>query len=79
MVVIDVSELYEQQAKLSDYQKYLKKVLSMDLEGKDVIITGQGPIWLYLKIAHDLHGKVRSLTYNSPVTGNVKIFDHNPF
>ncbi len=29
--------------------------------------------------AHALHGKARKLTYTSPVSGEVVIFDHNPF
>ena len=44
-----------------------------------VLLTGQAPIWLYLKIAHALHGKARRLIYRSPVTGDVVIFDHDPF
>jgi CRISPR-associated protein (Cas_csx3) len=44
-----------------------------------VVLTGQGPIWLYLKVAHALHGKAIKLTYASPVTGEVVIFDHDSF
>jgi len=43
--------------------------------GNVAILTGQGPIWLYLKIAHAFHGKAVKLVYNSPVTGDVVIFD----
>ena len=77
--IIDLSKLYSEQAKISDIPKYLKKVSEMDVKGKDVIITGQAPIWLYLKIAHELHGLARSLFYDSPVTGKIEIFNHNPF
>jgi hypothetical protein len=48
-------------------------------EGKEVILTGAAPVWLYLKISHALHGKARKLIYSSPVTGEVVIFDHDPF
>jgi CRISPR-associated protein (Cas_csx3) len=48
-------------------------------EGNEVILTGPAPVWLYLKIAHALHGKARKLIYHSPVTGDVVIFDHDPF
>ncbi len=48
-------------------------------EGNDVVLTGKAPVWLYLAVAHALHGKARSLTYRSPVAGDVIIFDHNPF
>lgn len=47
--------------------------------GNEVVLTGRAPVWLYLKIAHALHGKVRRLIYNSPVTGDIVIFDHSPF
>jgi hypothetical protein len=46
--------------------------------GADVTLTGPSPVWLYLRIAHALHGIARSLTYDSPVTGPVEIFNHNP-
>ncbi|RLA95047.1 MAG: hypothetical protein DRG83_19050 [Deltaproteobacteria bacterium] len=41
-------------------------------------LTGQVPIWLYLAVAHALHGKAKKLVYDSPVTGEVVIFDHSP-
>ena len=46
---------------------------------KLVVLTGAGPVWLYLKIAHSLHGKALKLYYRSPITGDVMIFDHSPF
>jgi hypothetical protein len=48
-------------------------------QGNEVILTGAGPVWLYLKIAHALHGKAKKLVYRSPVTGDIVIFDHDPF
>lgn len=48
-------------------------------EGSEVILTGKAPVWLYLAVAHALHGKARKLIYRSPVTGDVVIFDHSPF
>jgi hypothetical protein len=56
----------------------LQKALSLAGEGNDVILTGQAPVWLYLKIAHALHGKAKKLIYRSLVTGDVVIFDHSP-
>ncbi len=38
-----------------------------------MVLTGAGPVWLYLKIAHALHGVARKLIYRSPVTGDVVI------
>ena len=42
------------------------------------MLTGPAPVWLYLRLAHALHGRVRTLTYDSPVTGPVPVFDHTP-
>ncbi|MCX7974345.1 MAG: CRISPR-associated protein Csx3 [Candidatus Aminicenantes bacterium] len=47
-------------------------------EGNEIILYGPAPIWLYLKIAHALHGKARKLVYRSPIVGDLVIFDHNP-
>lgn len=79
MIVIDVSTFYTSSAKLSELDSYLQKAKDVAGEGNDIIITGAAPVWLYLKIAHALHGKARKLIYRSPVTGDVIIFDHSPF
>jgi len=76
---LDVRTLYGGTAKLAELEAYLQKAKEVAGEGNEVILTGQGPIWLYLKIAHALHGKARRLIYRSPVTGDVVIFDHDPF
>ena len=80
-IEIEVNTLYQTTgtAKLADIDDYVVRACEIAGNGNNVRITGQGPIWLYLKIAHALHGKVRKLTYNSPVTGDVIIYDHNPF
>ena len=78
-ITIDLRSLYQDAAKLSELDAYVQKVLQMDVNGQEVVLTGQAPIWLYLKIAHALHGKAKKLLYDSPVTGKVVIFDHNPF
>ena len=77
-IVIDISCLYANTARLSELDSYIQKARELAGEGNDVVITGQGPVWLYLKIAHALHGKARKLIYRSPVTGDVVIFDHSP-
>ncbi len=73
---IDLSKLYANNAKLSELDTYIKMAKDLAGEGNDVILTGQGPVWLYLKVAHALHGKARKLIYRSPVAGDVVIFDH---
>jgi len=65
-------------AKLTNLPEYIREAQAQSGEGNEVILTGQGPVWLYLKIAHALHGKARKLIYRSPVTGDVEIFDHSP-
>ena len=78
-VVIDLKLIYGEIAKLDNLPKYIDKAKEQAGEGNDVVITGQAPVWLYLKVAHALHGKARKLIYRSPVTGDVVIFDHSPF
>ncbi len=77
--LIRVDRLFDDLAKLDDIDEYVCRALALAGRGKDVILTGPAPVWLYLRIAHALHGKARKLTYRSPVTGDVLIFDHNPF
>lgn len=78
-IVIDLSDLFDETAKLSSLEVYISKALEMAGEGNKVVLTGPAPVWLYLAVAHALHGKAVKLTYRSPVTGDVLIFDHNPF
>ncbi len=81
MITIDIESLYSPSttsAKLSDLDFYVQKTKELAGEGNDVVLTGAGPVWLYLKIAHALHGKARKLIYRSPVAGDVVIFDHSP-
>jgi CRISPR-associated Csx3 family protein len=78
---IDIEQIYRVDgptAKLSHLPDYITKALALAGEGNDVVLTGKGPVWLYLKVAHALHGKARKLVYRSPVTGDVVIFDHSP-
>jgi CRISPR-associated Csx3 family protein len=81
IITIDVETLYAETgaAKLARLGEYEKKARELAGVGNEVVLTGQGPIWLYLRIAHALHGKAVKLTYNSPVTGDVVVFDHCPF
>lgn len=78
-VNVDVSQLYSNTAKLSELDSYVAKAKELAGEGNEVVLTGAGPVWLYLKIAHALHGKAKKLVYRSPVTGDVVIFDHSPY
>ena len=77
-IVIDLSTFYTSNAKLSELSSYIQKARDLAGNSNEVVLTGAGPVWLYLKIAHALHGKVRKLIYKSPVTGDVVIFDHSP-
>lgn len=77
---INLQALYSETetAKLSQLEEYENKARELAGEGNVVILTGAGPVWLYLKVAHALHGKAKRLIYRSPVTGDVVIFDHSP-
>ncbi len=78
-VVIDLKAIYGDTALLRELPSYEARALALAGEGNQVILTGAAPVWLYLRIAHALHGKARRLTYRSPVTGDVAIFNHDPF
>lgn len=77
-ITIEVDTFFNDTAKLSELDTYIQKAKDLAGEGNDVVLTGQAPVWLYLKISHALHGKTRKLIYRSPVTGDVVIFDHSP-
>ncbi len=79
MIIIDLDRFYTESAKLSALPTYIEKAIKQASEGNEIILTGKAPVWLYLSVAHALHGKAKKLTYRSPVTGDVVIFDHNPF
>ena len=78
MIILDLSIFYTDTAKLALLPDYEQRAKDLAGEGRDVVLTGAAPVWLYLRIAHALHGKAKSLVYRSPVTGDVVIFDHNP-
>ncbi len=78
-IVINIEKLFDENAKLIELDSYIQKTLNLAGEGNEVVLTGRAPVWLYLKVAHALHGKVRKLIYSSPVTKDVLIFDHSPF
>ncbi|MDI6814655.1 MAG: CRISPR-associated protein Csx3 [Dehalococcoidales bacterium] len=78
-VIIDLEAFYTGNAKLADLPTYISKACEIAGEGKEIVLTGRAPVWLYLKVAHALHGRARKLIYTSPVTGEVVIFDHSPF
>lgn len=78
-ITIDLKALYGETAKLAELHRYIERARALAGHGRSVVLTGAAPVWLYLKIAHALHGKVRRLAYHSPVTGEVVIFDHDPF
>ncbi len=78
-MIIDLSLLFSDTAKLSDLPAYKQQVQEQAGEGNEVVLTGRAPVWLYLAVGHALHGKARKLVYRSPVTGDVPIFDHDPF
>jgi len=76
--VIDLSVLHGGQAKLSDVGRYVEEAKKEAGLGNEVVLTGAAPVWMYLVVAHSLHGVATKLIYTSPVTGEVVVFDHNP-
>lgn len=78
MIILDLAELFPGTAKLADLPAYIEQAARLAGEGNVVVLTGRAPVWMYLSVAHALHGKARKLLYRSPVTGDVLIFDHDP-
>lgn len=78
IVQIDLSTYYTEVAKLADLSRYQAMAISQAGEGNEVVLTGAAPVWLYLKVAHVLHGKAKRLIYRSPVSGDVEVFNHDP-
>ena len=77
-IVIDLSTFYTLRAKFSEISSYRQKAIDLAGNDKEVILTGAAPVWLYFDISHALHGKVKSLIYRSPVTGDAVIGDYAP-
>jgi CRISPR-associated Csx3 family protein len=78
-VVIDVEALYRSfgdTARLEHLPHYEASARELAGEAGHVVLTGRGPIWLYLRLAHTLHGVARTLTYRAPEAGDVLVFDH---
>lgn len=80
MLTLDLSTLYVSTgtAKLSELPSYVAEAQRLAGNGNVVKLTGPAPVWLYLRLAHALHGKALKLIYDSPATGEVVIFDHDP-
>ena len=77
-MTLDISTLYTSTgtALLKDLPAYEAEAKRLCAPGQDVTLTGPGPIWLYLRLAHALHGTARSLSYLSGQGDNILIFDH---
>ena len=42
----------------------------------EVILTGAGPVWGHLCVAHALHGRAVRLIYSAPNAGAIVVFNH---
>ena len=78
-MILDISNFFVETAKISELPSYIQKALAIAGEGNEIVLTNKAPVWIYLAVAHALHGKAKKLIYRSPVTGDVVIFDHDPF
>jgi hypothetical protein len=65
--MIDVAQLYRadgetvRQERLAEYERRARAGGQV----ANVVLTGRRPIWLYLRLAHALHGVARTLTYRA--------------
>ena len=80
-ITIDLEKLWskDETAKLSKKSEYINEAIKLAGKGNNIVLTGKSPVWLYMLVQHELHGITTSLTYDSPVTGKVVVYDHNPF
>lgn len=80
LVTLHLSTLYTSTgtAKLAELPNYEAEAQRLAGNGNVVKLTGPAPVWLYLRVAHALHGKAKKLIYDSPASGEVVIFDHDP-
>jgi len=78
MITIDISKFYDETAKLSQLPDYVAQAKEKAGSGNVITLTGPAPVWMYLKLAHALHGKAVTLYYDSPASGSVLIFNHDP-
>ncbi len=84
-IEINLQQIYKSTsgliAKLAEIDKYINEALKQAGEGNEIILTGAAPVWMYLKIAHALHGKAKRLYYSAPGQGIEKfeIFSHDPY
>jgi len=77
---INLTKLFDETAKLSHLDEYKQKAVELAGEGSEIVLTGAAPVWLYLAIAHELHGNARKLYYRSPALDeDLLIFDHDPY
>lgn len=79
--VLDLKSLYSpvgenRRAEVSQLDLYVKKALEFVGDAETVVITGSAPTWIYLRTFYvlSISGKVKTLIYNSPRTGDVVIF-----
>lgn len=75
---IDLEHLYKGTAKLADLDTYMARAQESAGRGNLIVLTGRAPVWLYLKIAHALHGSARKLVYRDGQGNEVVVFDHDP-
>ncbi|SMF09975.1 CRISPR-associated protein Csx3 [Desulfovibrio gilichinskyi] len=73
-----LGNIFEETAKLDAINDYCKQAEKQAGKGNNIVLTGRAPVWMYLSIAHHMHGLAKSLSYDSPVTGIVQIFNHDP-
>ena len=72
-IVIDVSKLYVGTAKIADLPTMTAGAKWEAGLGNDVVLTGPGPVWLYLNIAAALFWRAKTITYTSPASGDVPV------
>lgn len=74
MYVLNVRTLTGGKFDIGLILRYEDEALRLVGDEDSVTLMGDGPPWLFLRLAHVLSGKVRHLWYDSAETGKVLIF-----
>jgi hypothetical protein len=57
MTTVKLNKLYADTTKRSELENYIQNAINLAGQGKDIILAGVTPIWLYLSVVHVLHGQ----------------------
>jgi hypothetical protein len=73
-VTIDVKTLCGERPSIGLLSEYESLVVKFAGQDNYIVLTGVGPMWLFMRLTHALHGRCMGLSYMSPAGVPVVIF-----